>query len=65
MAGIALVLSTLVTPTGATPLLGGGVDFSSHPSVVADCSSTKLVRLFSFPLCQLWCKADRNYGFPL
>ena len=31
MAGIALVLSTSVTPTGATPLLGGGVDFSSNP----------------------------------
>jgi len=30
MAGIALVLSTSVTPTGATPLLGGDVELPSH-----------------------------------
>ena len=65
MAGIALVLSTSVTPTGATPLLGGGVDFSSHPSAVADCSSTKPVRSFSFPRCRFWCKAGISCGFPL
>ena len=39
-----------VTPMGgATPLLIGITEFLSHPSVVADCSSMKPVRLLSFP----------------
>jgi hypothetical protein len=60
--GIALVLSTSVTPTCATSLIGGDVEISSHPSVVVSCSFVKVGALATLSLVLALCKADASYG---